>query len=187
MKLYNISKPLIYEGSLTKHDPTFKSVMDLLHLAPVLGLAVPDALPFFLIGWSNIFNYSWVSKFTSCLISRNCSLSLHCHIFVCQIFYFIGFGMFCLESLLSIIVIQVGFMFLPYDVYASCIIISLILEENCSEILLFWTCGNTASIHVLPWKWKSCWDEARGGPWCYEECLLIERPRWLEETGCDNG
>ena len=38
---------IIYEGSLAKHDPTFKSVMDLLHLAPVLGLAVPDALPFF--------------------------------------------------------------------------------------------------------------------------------------------
>jgi hypothetical protein len=68
MKLYNISKPLIYEGSLTKHDPTFKSVMDLLHLAPVLGLAVPDALPFF---------SDWLIEYIQLFLSKQIHILSH--------------------------------------------------------------------------------------------------------------
>ena len=71
---------------------------------------------------------------------------------VVQIFYFIGFGLFALESLLSIWVIQVSIPMINYSVLQH------ILKSEMSEPL--WHYMRAASVHVLPRKWKGRRDEA---------------------------
>lgn len=77
-----------------------------------------------------------------------------------QIFYFIGFACFCLESLLSIWVIQVltNLTSTRNIVRVTVLFFFFILFSLRFSFLI----PSAASIHVFPRQWQGCWDEA----WC---------------------
>jgi hypothetical protein len=104
-----------------------------------------------------------------------------------QIFYFVGFGLFCLESLLSIAVIQVGWIYSLFKrtlhsitaqgIRDICSLVAFFSKEVCYALHISWSLNYfaqyAASIHVLPWKWKSRRDETWGSAWCSKFCLLM--------------
>lgn len=70
-----------------------------------------------------------------------------------QIFYFIGFALFCLESLLSIWVFQV-FIILALLTVVISILLTLLVVSCLTVDVIF-----AASIDVLPRQWQGCRDE----------------------------
>lgn len=84
-------------------------------------------------------------------------------IYVSQIFYFLGFGFFCLEALLSLWVIQVRTSYSSYEIFDFLVKYILITWRI---KLMTWCeiCGYAASIHVFPRERPSCRDEAWGWP-----------------------
>ena len=82
--------------------------------------------------------------------------------FLClQIFYFIGFGLFCLESVVSIWVIQVSLYSTPshYFIYLPICFLTVFIISNrfCFFVFLVWA----ASVYVLPRQWETRWAETR--------------------------
>lgn len=88
-----------------------------------------------------------------------------------QIFYLVGFGFFCLESLISLWVIQVQYN-LPWYLVDFCV--GHIVTELYSMPIWY-----AASVHVLQREWKSCRDE-EGGCKVYYDVSIVT---WLQLRG----
>lgn len=87
-----------------------------------------------------------------------------------QIFYLVGFGLFCVESLISIWVIQVQNLLIFVISYFWC----LALFENC--VIHVKCCA--ASLHVLQRKWKSRRNEEGGSKINYDGSTVTWQWWW---------